>query len=414
MLPITEFQFAFCGIATFAATFGYACARRASSLSAQPSHVDAEPEEKSLKRKLDESDAESEEDQERPVKRSRTPPNDHEEEEWEVVVPPPSYQEAQNAAPHPEPVVLQEVSTAAQVGAAQVEEVTPSANESVPEAHVPPATIVNENMQSAEPQTEDAQSQPKHSENQSQPLRTDEPSEPRPVTPPPPPAPKPVTLKSNVTAFSSFANTKSPFTKYSNTPFPSSTSTFAPAWRCGESRTPGFRIGNVPVPCPNDNALSPSPNEVVETPSAGALGDRTQASTTSKASSLVTGEEDESVSSELKGVKIFIKRGRKEFTDGNFGHIKILTQNERTRLLFRRDPLGQVSMNVALRSAVRCHYDAGESILRVVLMEQVAVEGKEPKDEVVIYALKPGRASKVDFKVFAETLCASDRLKVAS
>jgi hypothetical protein len=47
-------------------------------------------------------------------------------------------------------------------------------------------------------------------------------------------------------------------------------------------------------------------------------------------------------------------------------------------------------MNVALRSAVRCHYDAGENILRVVLMEQVAVEGKEPKDEVVIYALKVG------------------------
>jgi hypothetical protein len=47
---------------------------------------------------------------------------------------------------------------------------------------------------------------------------------------------------------------------------------------------------------------------------------------------VVTGEEDESVSSELKGVKIFIKRGRKEFTDGNFGHIKVLTQNERTRL----------------------------------------------------------------------------------
>lgn len=46
----------------------------------------------------------------------------------------------------------------------------------------------------------------------------------------------------------------------------------------------------------------------------------------------VTGEEDESISSELKGVKLFVKRGRKEFTDGNFGHIKILTQNERTRL----------------------------------------------------------------------------------
>ncbi|KAG1850926.1 hypothetical protein F4604DRAFT_1970053 [Suillus subluteus] len=394
MLPITEFQFAFCGIATFAATFGYACARRASSLNAQPSHVDVEPEEKSLKRKLDESDGESEGEQERPVKRSRTPPNDHEEEEWEVVIPPPSYQEAQNAAPHPEPAVREEVSTAVQIGTAQVEEVAPSANEPTPEAHIPPATIVNENVQPAEPQPEEA-------------------DEPRPVTPPPPPAPKPVTLRSNVTAFSSFANTKSPFTKYSNTPFPSSTSTFTPAWRCGESRTPGFSIDNAPVPCPNDNALSPSPNEVTETSSAGALGDRTQASTAPKTSSPVTGEEDESVSSELKGVKIFIKRGRKEFTDGNFGHIKLLTQNERTRLLFRRDPLGQVSMNVALRSAVRCHYDAGENILRVVLMEQVAVEGKEPKDEVVIYALKPGRASKADFKAFAQTLCANDRLKAS-
>lgn len=414
MLPITEFQFAFCGIATFAATFGYACARRASSLGAQPRHVDVEPEEKSLKRKLDESDAESEGEQERPVKRSRTPPNDHEEEEWEVVIPPPSYQEAQNAAPHPEPAVRQEVSTVAQVGAAQVEDVAPSANEPAPEAHTLPATIANENTQAAEPQTKEAELQHKHPENQSQSVRTNEPSEPRPVTPPPPSAPKPVTPGPNITAFSSFANTKSPFTKYSNTPFPSSTSAFTPAWRCGESRTRNFPVDNAPVLCPNDNAISPSPNEVAETSSTGALGDRTQASTSSKVSSLVTGEEDESVSSELKGVKIFIKRGRKEFTNGNFGHIKVLTQDERTRLLFRRDPLGQVSMNVALRSAVRCHYDAGESILRVVLMEQVAAEGKEPKDEVVIYALKPGRAPKADFKVFAETLCANESLKVAS
>jgi len=45
-------------------------------------------------------------------------------------------------------------------------------------------------------------------------------------------------------------------------------------------------------------------------------------------------------------------------------------------------------MNVALQPAVRCHYGAGENILRVVLMEQVAVDGKEAKDEVAIYALK--------------------------
>jgi hypothetical protein len=195
------------------------------------------------------------------------------------------------------------VSTASQFGTAQIEEVAPSANEvklrfnlivhqvtqinllqPVPEAHTSLATIVNENVQKAKPQTE-AESQTKHPENQSRSLKTNEPSEPRPVTPPPPPAPKPVALKPNVTAFSSFANAKSPFTKYSNTPFPSSTSTFAPAWRCGESRTPGFSSDKVIVPCPNDNALSPSPNEVAETSSAGALGDRAQASTAPKASS---------------------------------------------------------------------------------------------------------------------------------
>ncbi|KAG0698198.1 hypothetical protein DFH29DRAFT_1003076 [Suillus ampliporus] len=413
MLPITEFQVAFCGIATFAATFGYACARRASSLGAQPSHVDVEPEEKSLKRKLDESDAESEGEQERPIKRSRTPPIDHEEEEWEVVIPPPSCQEAQNAAPHPEPTVRQEVSTAAQDGTAQVEEVAASANETIPEAHTPPATTDGENDQPAKPQTEEVESQPKQTESQSQSSSPNEPSEPRTVTPSPT-TPKPVTPRPNATAFSSFANIKSPFTKYSNTPFPSSASTSTPAWRCGESRTPAVPVENAPAPCPNDHAFAPSPNEVVEASSASALGDRVQASTAPKASSLITGEEDESISTELKGVKLFIKRGRREFTDGNFGHIKVLTQNERARLLFRRDPLGQVSMNVALRPAVRCHYDAGENILRVVLMEQVAVEGKEPKDEVAIYALKPGRSSKADFKVFAEMVCADDRLKAAS
>jgi len=45
-------------------------------------------------------------------------------------------------------------------------------------------------------------------------------------------------------------------------------------------------------------------------------------------------------------------------------------------------------MNVALQPAVQCSYDAGENILRVILMEQVTVDGKEVKDEVAIYALK--------------------------
>jgi hypothetical protein len=44
----------------------------------------------------------------------------------------------------------------------------------------------------------------------------------------------------------------------------------------------------------------------------------------------MTGEEDETVVAELKGVKLFIKRGRKEFTDGMYGHIKILSATPAT------------------------------------------------------------------------------------
>jgi len=39
----------------------------------------------------------------------------------------------------------------------------------------------------------------------------------------------------------------------------------------------------------------------------------------------VTGEEDENVESELKGVKMYMKRGSKDFTDGFMGHIKLLS-----------------------------------------------------------------------------------------
>jgi hypothetical protein len=39
----------------------------------------------------------------------------------------------------------------------------------------------------------------------------------------------------------------------------------------------------------------------------------------------ITGEEDEDVELELKGVKLFIKRGDKNFSDGMIGHIKLLS-----------------------------------------------------------------------------------------
>lgn len=56
--------------------------------------------------------------------------------------------------------------------------------------------------------------------------------------------------------------------------------------------------------------------------------------------------------------------------------------------VFRRDPLGQVSMNVGLYPTVRCHFDSAENILRVIVVEQVMTDEKDLKEDVVIYALK--------------------------
>ncbi|KAF7965849.1 hypothetical protein HWV62_41234 [Athelia sp. TMB] len=120
----------------------------------------------------------------------------------------------------------------------------------------------------------------------------------------------------------------------------------------------------------------------------------------------ITGEEDETVQSELRGVKLFIKRGIKAFTGGMPGHVKLLSHNQRTgeRLLFRREPLGKVSMNVSMGSTVRCSFDLEDNVLRIVLKE--AVEDGNGAQELVIYAIKRGRVSKQDFTDFAEALVA--------
>ena len=48
-----------------------------------------------------------------------------------------------------------------------------------------------------------------------------------------------------------------------------------------------------------------------------------------------TGEENEDVELELKGVKLYVKRGEKPFSDGVTGHVKLLsnktTLDERLR-----------------------------------------------------------------------------------
>ena len=143
----------------------------------------------------------------------------------------------------------------------------------------------------------------------------------------------------------------------------------------------------------------------------------------------ITGEEEEDVELELKGVKLFVKRGDKSFSDGIIGHVKLLsnrtTLDERICefilvplpyidilashrlifLVFRREPLWKVSMNIRVQPTLRCSYVAEENILRIVRKEVVEGTGNvgssaaEASDsqagsgdvihqEVVIYALK--------------------------
>lgn len=131
----------------------------------------------------------------------------------------------------------------------------------------------------------------------------------------------------------------------------------------------------------------------------------------------LTGEEDEHTKSELKGVKVFIKRGDREFTDGILGNIKHLSHKDTAdeRLLFRREPVWKVSMSVRLRPTVRCSFDEDQGILRVALKEadkcENAISGQQ-KQEIVVYAIKRGKASRDDFAQFARSVVSSPRWAV--
>ncbi|TFK81435.1 hypothetical protein K466DRAFT_502138, partial [Polyporus arcularius HHB13444] len=122
----------------------------------------------------------------------------------------------------------------------------------------------------------------------------------------------------------------------------------------------------------------------------------------------ITGEEDEDVSSELKGAKVFIKRGEHDFCEGILGNVKLLKHKGTgaERLLFRREPIWKVSMNVRLRAAVRCSFDEAQGALRVMLKERVEDAQQE---QLVMYVLKRGKASRTDFADFARAVVESAR-----
>ncbi|KAJ6469736.1 hypothetical protein C8R47DRAFT_766739 [Mycena vitilis] len=126
-----------------------------------------------------------------------------------------------------------------------------------------------------------------------------------------------------------------------------------------------------------------------------------------------TGEEDQDIVLELKGAKLYIKRGEENFSGGMVGHIKLLSHKTTLarRLLFRREPLWKVSMNVRMQPTVRCTFDAQENILRVALKElQDKSESESAEPQTVIYAFKPSRSCKRgEFQDFAEALLAQAR-----
>ncbi|KIK56996.1 hypothetical protein GYMLUDRAFT_247270 [Collybiopsis luxurians FD-317 M1] len=143
--------------------------------------------------------------------------------------------------------------------------------------------------------------------------------------------------------------------------------------------------------------------------SAFALESRRDTATHST-STHVTGEEDEDVRHELKGVKLFVKRGSQDFSSGVLGQVKYLAdrKTENERVLFRREPLWKISMNTRLQPTVRCTFDPQECVLRLLLAESSEIKAQE----VVVYALKPGRfCSRKDFQAFAESVMSSASLK---
>ncbi|TBU34007.1 hypothetical protein BD311DRAFT_840402 [Dichomitus squalens] len=129
------------------------------------------------------------------------------------------------------------------------------------------------------------------------------------------------------------------------------------------------------------------------------------------AQKVLTGEEDEEVQTEIKGAKVFIKRGDRDFCEGILGNVKILKHKEtgHLRILFRREPIWKVTMSVRLRPTVRCTFDEAQGALRVTLKEPIEDTQQE---HLVIYALKRGKASRSEFAEFAKAVADSAQLQV--
>lgn len=214
---------------------------------------------------------------------------------------------------------------------------------------------------------------------------------------------------STSSAFSAFAGTSSGFGGAFGS---SNLHSQRPAWSSnpldGVSRSEDVFGSDSTLPRPSSDV---SHAEVEEDPLAA------QSRTKSK-QSVTTGEEDEDVISEIKGIKLFIKRGDNEFSSGIIGNMKLLSHRttKDERIVFRREPIWKVSMSVRLRPVVRCMYDEEQSALRIILKEAITSDqagivsdGSQPT-ETVVYALKRGRVPKADFAAFAKKIVENPRL----
>ncbi|KAJ3501018.1 hypothetical protein NLJ89_g9530 [Agrocybe chaxingu] len=226
------------------------------------------------------------------------------------------------------------------------------------------------------------------------------------------PKPKPFTSTSTG-GFAAFAGSASPFASVKNP--------YALAQSSSQSWGPGAKNGrSIWSSTPGDLKTHQNDEEAAEDLVKDEKNRKEEAHALEEAKGLVsppsakythvTGEEDEDVELELKGVRLFTKRGSKPFAEGVAGHIKLLSNRTtmEQRLLFRREPLWKVSMNVRVQPTVRCTYVPEENVVRIILKESIESPSGESRDgeakqELVIYALKVcSSSSSTSWKVMLE------------
>ncbi|PBL00020.1 hypothetical protein ARMGADRAFT_527398 [Armillaria gallica] len=404
LFPISDLKVVVCGMATIAASVGYACSRRLSlqtpttdrndvpgseqvEKSMEENSTDASSndtaQQNSLKRKQMHDHDENNNDLDYPHnllsiypnKRNRTPPisDQNDEPRQDGSVDPDSLQDLDFSPLAPESTAVDTLDKGAAREVPDRPETSPRTEEATTEAS-PGPTQASTTDRATLDAVEDAPTVALKTESA------------KPVPPQPKPRRSPIKFSGG---FASYSGTASPFKSI----------------KAGSSTTPIWS---------HKNASSSTDRATIDRPLAVPRATEVPQEC---AVPHLTGEEDEEVASDIKGVRLYIKRGERDFTSGMLGHVKLLSNktSENQRLLLRRDPLWQVTMNVRLTPAVKCIFDEEELSLRVILAEIIEREDvpvEQWAHEVVVYALKPGRScSKQDFREFAASLLASTSLK---